>query len=177
MANLYIYFISSLPLLHFGMKPPFSLEQFLQKCIEYIPPADARILEVIGSAQYPAKNAPTIKKWLNFDTRLRNELVRLRAGRKKTDPAKYLRPDGYAGPQLYHIALAAQRNPSPLEGEKGLDMERWRYLDELCFGHYFDLDFLIIYAYKLMLLERWERINKADKARLLTGVLSKDQRL
>ena len=48
-----------------------------------------------------------------------------------------------------------------------LDQARWAKLDELSFGHYFDLEALIIYAYKLRLLERWEKIRTADKERLL----------
>ena len=45
-------------------------------------------------------------------------------------------------------------------------------MDELATGHYFDLDFLISYALKLLILERWERINSADKPRLLEEVLN-----
>jgi hypothetical protein len=52
-----------------------------------------------------------------------------------------------------------------------LDEARWRMLEELCVGHYFDLDFLIIYALKLLILERWQRIRTADGGRLLEEVL------
>jgi len=34
-------------------------------------------------------------------------------------------------------------------------------------GHYFDLDLLITYAYKLLILQRWENIREADKKILL----------
>ena len=172
MANLSTYFIASLPMLHFGGRPPFSFEAFLARCEELIPSEDAALIRSLrDSGAFPAAR-PIIKKWLDFDTVIRNELVKIRAARKKTDPAKYTRPDGYAGTGLYHIALAAHRNPSPLEGEKTLDRERWNFLDELCLGHYFDLEFLIIYAYKLLILARWERINTADKSLLLEEALA-----
>lgn len=174
MPTFYPYLISSLPMLHFGTKPPLSFEKFLLKCQELIPRQDLRILEAIAGQDAPLEQRPVIKKWFEFDTLLRNELVKLRASRKKIDPAKYLRPDGYASPSFYHIALAAQRNPLPLEGEKLLDQERWNFLEALSFGHYFDLDFLIIYGYKLLILERWERINSADKARILEESLAKN---
>ncbi len=174
MPNFYPYLISSLPMLHFGMKLPGSFDKFLLKCEEFIPQQDFRILKAIAGQDAQSKQRPVVKKWLEFDTLLRNELVKLRALHKKTDPSKYLRPDGYAAASFYHIALAAQRNPSPLEGEKLLDQERWDFLDALSFGHYFDLDFLIIYGYKLLILERWERINNADKARTLEEVLTKN---
>jgi hypothetical protein len=173
MANLYYYLIASLPMLHFAVKPPFSFKEFLQRCRESIPEKDVEVLENLTLEGSRAKERPIIKNWLSFDLTLRNELVKLRASRKKIDPTKYLRPDGYASPSFYHIALAAQRNPSPLEGEKILDMERWNFLEGLSLGHHFDLDFLIIYAYKLLILERWERINNVDKSALLEEALKR----
>lgn len=173
MPGYYTYLISSLPMLAYGAKPPFSIEAFLEKCGELIPQKDAQILRAAVSEKAYLLDEPVIKKWLDFETMLKNELVKIRAARKKIDPAKFLRPDGYAGPSLYHIALAAHRNPSPLEGERLLDRERWNSLDELSFGHYFDLDLLIIYAYKLLILERWERIKEADKKGLLEDLVAK----
>ena len=177
MANYYVYLISSLPMLNFGASPPFSFEGFLARCEELIPQKDLKVLKAIPSAWELQLNVAVLKKIQGFDTMLRNELVRVRAAYRKVDPAKYLRPDGYAGHSIYHIALAAHRNPSPLEGERLLDRERWNFLDELSFGHYFDPDFLIIYASKLLIMERWERINKSDKAGLLEDYLPPDQLL
>lgn len=172
MPNYYVYLISSLPMLNFGARSPFSFEVFLARCEEFIPQKDLKVLRTITSVESVQLKVALLKKIQDFDTLLRNELVRIRAAHKKIDPEKYLRPDGYAGPSIYHLALAAHRNPSPLEGERMLDRERWNFLDELSFGHYFDRDFLIIYASKLLILERWERINKPDKAGLLEDCLA-----
>lgn len=172
MPSLYPYLISSLPMLHFSALAHISFEKFLLKCKELIPQKDLEVLENLSlQCEYKGPRG-AIRKWLDFDTMLRNELVKLRASRKKTDPAKYLRPDGYVGSALYHVALAAQRNPLPLEGERILDLARWDFLEELSFGHYFDLDFLIIYAYKLLILERWDRIRSADKSKILEEALA-----
>lgn len=170
MAEFYTYLISSLPMLHFGAKPPFSYEQFLLKCRELIPAKDFIILKDLISLD---NQQAVIKEMRNFELLLRNELVKIRALRKKIDPAKFLRQDGYAGPSVYHAALAAYRNPSPLEGEKLLDEARWKFLDELSAGHYFDLSALIIYAYKLLILERWFNMNTADRDLLLGAALPK----
>lgn len=116
---------------------------------------------------------PTIQAWLAFDTALRNELVKIRAQHKHIDPLKYLRQGLRADFLLGHIALAAHRNPSLVEGEKSLDQARWEALDELQAGHYFDADFLFVYGCKLRLLERWARINTADKTKLLEETLLK----
>lgn len=115
----------------------------------------------------PSARNPVIQRWLAFDTSLRNELVKIRVQHKHIDPLKYLRPDAHIDFRLSHIALAAHRNPSLVEGERSLDQARWEALDELQRGHYFDTVFLFVYGYKLKLLERWGRISTADKAHLL----------
>lgn len=174
MANLYTYLIASLPMLHFGMKPPFSLERFLKMCEEFIPEKDFRVLNALPqAAEYAAEiiEQPVVRQWVEFDTALRNELVKIRASRKHSEAGKYLRKDYYTGSGLAPLALSAQRNPSLLEAEKMLDEARWRTLEDLAFGHYFDLEFLIIYAYKLRILKRWEKIDSVDKTALLEQTL------
>ncbi len=166
MPSFHIYLISSLPMLHFGAKPPFSFEKFLELCAGLIPDEEAEILKSLTKATaagFAYEGAqPTIKNWYAFETTLRNELVKIRAAHKKIDPSQYLRRESYADPSITHLGLAAYRNPSLLEGEKMLDEERWRVLDELTVGHYFDIDFLIVYAQKLLILERWEIIRRKD---------------
>ncbi len=176
MPRYYIYLISSLPWLQFGMKPPFSFGKFLQLCAGKISDEDMSILQKISlSGEYPDQDTklPTLEKWQVFDTALRNELVRIRAARLQRDPEKYLRHDGYTDPSVARIAISAQRNPSILEAERLLDEERWRMLRELCVGHYFDMDFLVIYALKLLMLERWQRIRSADSFQMLEETLQK----
>lgn len=172
MPNFYVYLISSLPMLHFGAKPPFSFERFLETCRDKVPEADIGLLKLVQEGYAYAGSQPTLKKWRAFDTALRNELVKIRASRKHIEPLKYLRGDEYIEPYIAHIAMNAHRTPSILEAEKLLDQERWRALGELAVGHYFDLDFLIVYALELLILERWQRINTADKPRLLQEVLN-----
>lgn len=170
----YIYLISSLPMLHFGIKPPFLFGKFLEICAGLIPQTDWELLKnvsVNGEYDYELKQ-PTLNCWYEFDSDLRNELVRLRASRRRVDPVKYLRRDGNYRLSIVHLAMNAQRSPSLIEAEKMLDQGRWQKLEELSFGHYFDIDFLIIYALKLLILERWERINRADKVGLLEEALA-----
>ena len=170
MSKYYTYLISSLPTLAFGTKPPFSLEVFIQKCESLISDAEKENIRKIssqGAFALQDGNSEVLKKWRYFDINLRNELVRVRAARKKIDPLRYLRHDEYSEPQIIHIASLSLRNPSIFEAERALDLERWRLLDELSFGHYFDFDTLIIYALKLKILERWAKIEVADKERIM----------
>lgn len=171
-------------MLHFDMKPPFPYEVFLDKCRQFLSESDYKIITalpdvgapLVGAQRAGTRPAPTIgndtiKKWVIFDTQLRNEFVKVRSGREHVDPSKYLRPDGSAYGAIPHIVLAAHRSHSILEGERLLDRERWNYLNELEFGHYFDIDILIIYAYKLKILERWEGVRSSDKDALLERTL------
>jgi len=175
MSALYPYLVSSLPMLHFRMKLPFSFEEFLLRCEGCIPERDCALLRALPKPQAYAEGSQrhsAIAAWVDFDTALRNSLVRVRAPRRHREAASYLRPDGYQGLALEQVALAAQRSHSAMEGEQVLDQARWNMLEELSFGHYFDLDFLILYAYKLILLERWEKVHTADSVALLDAMLT-----
>jgi hypothetical protein len=174
MADFYPYVIASLPMLHSGMKPPFSFERFLEVCCPLIPKKDFSLLRALPQPEHyfeKGKRHRSIQKWIEFDGALRNELVRIRATKKHIEPATYLRPGGYRGSPLAPAGMAANMNTSVLDAEKTLDETRWKALEELATGHYFDLDLLITYAYKLLILQRWENIRSADGTTLLEQAL------
>jgi len=170
----YTYLISSLPMLNFAAKTPFSLEVFFAKCKGLIADTNLEILRNACSKDIDFLNMTAkgrLKEWVNFEVALRNELARIRARGKKIDPAKFIRLPDYPQFQISRVALAAQRHSAyVLEAEKILDQERWDFLEQLSFGHYFDFDFLLIYALKLKILERRDQIEKADKPRLFNSL-------
>ncbi|MCG2714569.1 MAG: DUF2764 family protein [Candidatus Omnitrophica bacterium] len=175
MPNYYIYLISSLPMLHFATKPVLSLKGFLNSCAELVnQPELALIQQAISTDAYAlgVSGSGALLKWKEFDKALRNELARARAIRKKVPVEKFLRQAGQSDMNIIHIAQAAIRRTSILEAEKYLDLKRWEALDEISSGHYFDLDFLLVYALKLVILERWEKINFSDKTGIIEKVLS-----
>jgi len=174
MANFYPYLVASLPMLHFSMKPPFSSEQFLELCRPLIPEKDGQVLRSLPLPEDYGKKGirlPVIRQWIAFDTALRNELVKMRAARKHLEPKMYLRSWDFTGSLSLPAGIAAILNASLLDAEKALDETRWKTLDELATGHYFDLDFLISYALKLRILERWEKIQGAEGTVLLHQAL------
>lgn len=165
MSGYYTYLISSLPTLHFGTKPPFGMDKFFSMCEKLISDED---LEALKSSL----GNETEGKWGEFEIALRNELVKIRAARKHLDVSKFLKGDGYADQWISHLAITAYRNPSIIEAERMLDQNRWAFLDELSIGHYFDIEILMIYARKLSILERWERVRTADAGKLLEETLA-----
>jgi len=173
MAVFYPYLVASLPMLHFGMKPPFSFERFLDICCPLIPEKDCRVLRTLPQPeQYSEKGTrpPVSQRWIEFDIALRNELVKIRAAKKHRDPSAYLRP-GYSGIPLPPAVMAATVPDQVLDGEKALDEVRWKELEDLATDHYFDLEFLILYAYRLLILLRWDNIRSADRTAMLEQVL------
>ncbi|MDD2702483.1 MAG: DUF2764 family protein [Candidatus Omnitrophica bacterium] len=168
MSN-YYYLIASLPMLHFGAKPPFLFEQFLRQCSDLIPAKDYAVLTLCGGdiLLEEKQDFPLLKEWLRFETALRNELVKIRAVRRKVEAARYLRRDGYSETALYHIAMNSHRIAALIDSEKFLDQERWKKLDELSMGHYFDMEALVVYALKLNIILRWDKISGADKQKEL----------
>ncbi|MDP2927945.1 MAG: DUF2764 family protein [Candidatus Omnitrophota bacterium] len=174
MPAYYTYLISSLPLLNFSAKLPFSLEDFFTKCKNLIPEKEFEILRRVCEqdiCSLATQSIDSLKQWANFEIALRNELVRARAGRKKIDPLKFLRLPDSPQAEINHLAMAAYRSISILEGEKILDQARWNFLEALSLGHYFDFDHLLVYGLKLKILERWDEIQKADKEHLLNAVV------
>lgn len=165
MSGYYVYLISSLPTLHFGAKPPFNTEKFFSMCAELISAEDMEKLK--GSLEDEGES-----RYHDFEIALRNELVKIRAQRKHLDASKFLRRDGYADQWIAHMAAGACRNPSIIDAENILDLDRWKFLDELSMGHYFDIELLMIYARKLSILEKWERVGTADTNKLLEETLT-----
>lgn len=166
-------------MLHFGAKPPLSFERLIQLCQGIICDEDTSIIKITAKeAGYIYKGRqPTLSEWHLFDMVLRNELAKIRSSRKHKDPLKFVRDDVYPEPYISRIAMNAHRSPSILEAEKILDEARWQVLDTLAIGHYFDIDFLITYAYKLLILEKWERIRSADAPAELERALSRQDSL
>ena len=172
MPSYYTYLIAGLPVLHFAIKPPFAFERFIEICRGFIPSGELELLRSASiKGDYQGVSLPpTLEKWRSFDTALRNELVKIRAVRLKEEPIGYLHQSRYLDAGLAHLAVSACRNPSILEAERMLDEARWRFLEELSLGHYFDLDFLIVYAHKLLILERWEKVRVSDKPKVLAEI-------
>lgn len=147
-------------MLEFGMKPPFSHEEFLERCRGQLSARDIGIVRETGS-----------RAWKMFERTLRNELARNRAIRMHKDPQQHVREDIRFDPFIAPFSHWAVSQDSPLDAELYLDRVRWEKLDELAVGHYFDIEILVIYSLKLKILERWDRINSGTGMDVLGNLL------
>jgi len=169
----YYYLVASLPILEFGTKPPMSYMDFLKKCHGQLCSDDMRIIgkAKIEPSEERGKSCGVLKEWEGFETALRNEIARQRALRLTKDHAKYIRGEDYSNPFESVFAHWAVSQDSPMGAELYLDRVRWEKIEEFSKGHYFDIDFLITYALKLQILERWQNINKRAGTEILQDMI------
>lgn len=142
----YYYLISSLPLLKFTEAPSITKEDFIAEAKKWLKYTDFIILFKvnINNLFEDEKDVSLLKRWKEFERSLREELAFFRSARRNNIEYK-VRKD---------LSDIIQEDNNPLEIERGLLLLRWDFLEEEEIGHFFDLDFLIIYYLKLQLLQR-----------------------
>lgn len=161
-------------MLEFGIKPPLSYKDFLSHCKEQLYSRDIGIIKRATTA--PREDikdpSPSLEEWKRFDNTLRNELAKARAIRKSKDPAGYIRGEYWTDPFIASFVHWVVNQDSPLEAEISLDRFRWEKIEDLAKGHYFDIDYLVTYALKLQILERWQRISSGRGPEFLQELVS-----
>jgi hypothetical protein len=136
-----------------NQSPPISTEDLMEVCARFM---DAEsYLGLANSTLDPeGPEAPGIcREYRHWERSLRNDLTVLRANAQSLDPGGYLRPAAsvFGTESTAHEVMGIS---SPLEAELYLDACRWAKIDELAYGHFFDLEFLRGYKMKLEILER-----------------------
>lgn len=101
-------------------------------------------LDRIYEPSFRAGYCRLVVAFSRYDAWIRQEIARLRRARKDR------RNDDLTPPASALITAG-----NPLQEELQLMRLRWDKLEELCVGHYADLDALAAYKLKLMILLRW----------------------
>ena len=158
MSRSYYYFVASLPMLSFDIKPPIALEEFLEDCRRLLSSDDyARIETVLFEDPHKLQLTHDVfGRWIAFNRKFRNELALARAVRLKKDPQKHVRGERAVESFVQETIAQAMKVGNPFEAERILDSARWRYLDELEQGRFFHFDNVLIFALKLQILERYQ---------------------
>lgn len=164
----YYFTVASLPLLTLDSDTALTPDEFLAVCGRELTPRDyerivaaRRAYDLVHHGEEAAGSPSqlrTVFQYLRAERSLRVELARLRApqvgwGAEKTEAV----PADAASAQ---IARDAMNQDSPLAAEAVLDRARWRRLDDLEIGHYFDIEKLAVYLYRLLLLRRRAKIGE-----------------
>lgn len=155
MSRKYYYLGASLPFIQFETEPLLSAEEFLTDCEKLLNANDfALIRSVILAEGFVNTNNATYKAYKEFDHGLRNEIVIYRSEKWNKDASQFLRGSRIPSTEVTSALDQASRAENPLEAEKVLDRIRWQFLDDLSQGHYYDLDFILVYGLKLLILKR-----------------------
>ncbi len=156
MSHAYYYFSASLPMIDFDSQPPVSIAVFLEDCQRLLSKNDFLLIKNVleDSDEKSEMSNAVFNAWVKFERDFSNALVWFRAEKVGKDPLDYIRGERYSDPFHNEIIHHADKAPNLLEAEKILDRARWQFLDDLAGGHYYDLNFIIIYALKLKILDR-----------------------
>jgi len=161
----FYYLISSLPMLSYDETPKITSEKFIESCEDSLSSNDfseLRNIQLVPPADYSFFSNKEVRKWYDWDTSLRNALVRLRAGKVAFESEGDLRTEGDFFSEINKGVQEAMSRTSPLEKEEYLDQMRWARLTDLESGHNYDFSVLCLYRLKLMLCEKrehWDRVH------------------
>ena len=153
MANKYYYLISSLPYLEFDKPPTIDREWLLDEAKKWLTDKDLNIFKSVDVDNLSMLSSDTdiIKEQKVFELALRKDLKEARIIKRDSLDEK---PPS----QVRDIFLKA----NPLEMEKALLKKRWDFIEEIDLDYHFDLNVLIFYCMKLMIIERLFSFNKKD---------------
>ncbi len=147
----YYYVVAQLPLLYWEKEPAITQESFLEEAEKWLSHSDYAIL---SRARYDATDItiskPTLlKKYVEQEYHFRTELAAWRKAQR--DGVDY-KPDSF------NVSLIKDGNP--LEVEKALLRRRWDMIVAVEPDFHFDLEFLILYFFKLQILDKLSLYNK-----------------
>ncbi|MBF0320027.1 MAG: DUF2764 family protein [Nitrospirae bacterium] len=159
----YYYVVSTLPVLRLGKKAPLEKDDFMKLCSLHLAKDDLDILHTaaLHGVAANAGGPGVLNEWYRWNEKLSQTLASLRKERislKRAVSGDYAREPAYS--PIAHIAGSAFREASPLMADEILTKARWDFLTHLEFGHYFDIERLLIYLLKLLILQRNASFNK-----------------
>lgn len=122
------------------------------------------------------KNMLTTINCTRFDYPLQNHLIRVRQNSEVYSLLvnNRLKPEYFEEevPFADSIFRVAESNSEMLEKEKAFDRIRWDFLDEQTFFHYFTIEKIISFLLKLIITERWMKLETDTGKRLLQRLIN-----
>ncbi len=155
----YYSLVASLSNLKIGDEPPFSTEDYIDNCAQWITGHEARILKHILQGKDHGGSCPICKTWFDIETQLRNAVARHRGQKLGIDFKEYLQPhDGFSG-EVEQLVTDAFTRTDPLEIEEELDRARWQLAEQLIGQDPFCFEKVLAYGIQLKIVERWSRMD------------------
>ena len=148
MQKCYHYLAASLPYLFFKGAVPVSVNSFLEECGKWLSKKELSIIVSanLNNSEIYKDSPQAVNEWKEFNNYLSEELA---LARKEKD---------YSSLSINSKKIFESANP--LEMEKEYEKLRWDFIDQLEPCYYADINWLVLYKYKLQILERLRRFNK-----------------
>ncbi len=159
MAPNYEYLSASLPTLRMGDSPAISSDDFLGAMGVMVDIEQLGVLNETTLVPVPDPQDPVAREWNDFETDLRNHLVRARGARRKTNADNWLRPEGALSSDTERQVAEALELPTPEDTERRLDEIRWRFLENMTVGRELDFPRLLAYRIQLLIVEKWAALD------------------
>lgn len=177
--NNYHYIIAGLP----DLMPDFTSGQFSYRELagsirEQLSPRDRRAVDWLefgadtshlNSHFYRAAAANRnqfIRSWYDLDRRIRNAQARYLAQKEGTDPGLYTVGETESVQEYWPALLTIFQHPDLFEREHLLDRYRWDRIAEMTTFHFFDMDVILGFLAKAMIVERWNSLDRKKGAEL-----------
>ena len=147
----YYYLVASLPYLKLKGEMPITTDFFLDECKKWLSDEDWKMLlsAEVHCQEGRCEDTQVLKEWKEFDLSLREKLAEIREAQKTGEEAR-----------VEEFLKSALDQPTPLLKERALAKVRLDFIDEASFGHFFDINWLVLYFLKLQILERLSKFNK-----------------
>jgi hypothetical protein len=128
-----------------------------------------------------------LKDYTQFEYNMANLLAYIEAGNHATDPWKFIAGDtpfvrglredssvtlaASAGFEMYYEITCYAEMPELAEKEMRYDEVRWKRIEEMAFFDDFTVNSVLAYLLKLLLIERWTRLEKGAGEEKLRGMV------
>ncbi len=154
----YYYTVAALETIRLGEKVPISEGKFLQFAEDTMDGKDYQVLLKSRWGLTEPTGLSFADRILSFEKELRLELAKARTLKLQFDPPALPVCDG--NDALLEQVRAVLALDSPLDGERFLDQLRWSFLEDMGACHFFDLEALVVYFFKLQLALRQEKFQE-----------------
>lgn len=133
-----------------------------------------------------------LQNWFRFELNLKNVFTAFNCRQYNYEPETHLlqvqgedavysllienklKADYFEELLPYHDELfkIAESDKEWMEKEKAVDKIKWEYLDEHTFFHFFTIEKVLAFTIKLLLIERWTKLDKETGKKLLNKLIN-----
>ncbi len=168
----YYSLVASLPHLNIGDEPPFSTEDYVENCAQWVTERETEILRKVLLQEPDIAPCPLCKIIYDLECQIRNAVARHRGQKLGIDAKEFLQPhDGFSG-EVETLVTDAFAQSDPVELEQHLDRGRWNLVEQLVGQNPFGFEKVLAYGIQLKIVERWDRMDVSTGKKNIEAVIT-----